>query len=84
MNCPHCGKPIFIEIKTIEVKPKVKKSKDGKLFCQICCKEIVAVDVDLKGQARHFEPEQIAWFSQKEFGKNICWSCQNDKPEEDS
>ena len=76
-KCPHCGKAISIEIKPLKTKIDVCK-EGGDIFCQICSKPIEAVDTEIKGQPRHFEPEQIAWFSQREFGKNICWSCQNE------
>ena len=62
------------------VKPSVKDVvKTGLLFCEVCSKEIVPVDVVLKGVERHFDAEQIAWFSQREFGKNVCWGCQNEQ-----
>ena len=61
-----------------EKKEKQATIKKAGLFCDICSKEIVAVDVEIKGQPRHFDPEQIVYFSQAEYQKNICWACQHE------
>ena len=59
-------------------KKEKKESIPFGIICEVCSKEIMPVDVELRGQPRHFDAEQIAWFSQKEHQKNICWSCQHD------
>jgi len=77
MKCPHCNKNIKINLSKSDDKPPVEEKAD-KLFCEVCSKEILPVDVDLKGQPRHFEPEQIVFYSQRNWTKNICWKCQNE------